>query len=379
MQILPGLNGFKFMNRQYSLQTKYQVRIGIVLMLIVSFLPACVSTTPTTTSTPTSPNTATKASQSPATLTPTLRPSPTATLPPLGTEGNPITIGFSLTPEETQAVDAVEEIAIFLAGETGYFIEYLIYPEFESLSAAILNGDVHFFWLTPLEYLYLNEKGAADVLLMTNHLGVYAYGVQFMAHTQRGFQSFFDPETNESSTGPQAALQQLSGTRPCYLNHESIPGYLVPQGLLDNASIPTLEPIFVYNYTAIIRALYIRGICDFGVSYAHLGDPRSASDILQNLPDAQTQVQVLWQSEKIIPNTNLSASTTIPLTFQHRIQEAFLDLPDLSGGLSLLSQALSYDVEALQTVNHDFYQPFRSILAPLEINLETLVLDSPTQ
>jgi hypothetical protein len=43
-----------------------------------------------------------------------------------------------------------------------------------------------------------------------------------------------------------------------------------------------LNPVFTYNYNAIIRALYIQGICDFGVTYALTGDPLTSSDILSN-------------------------------------------------------------------------------------------------
>jgi len=358
-------------NDHYPLRSK--LRVFSILMLMMVFLAACTSTTPTPTFTPTAPATVTISIASDPTRTPTVRPSPTPTLPPLGTEGNPISMGFVLDPGETQSIDAIQEIAIFLAGETDFYIKYLIYPNFQSLSAAIIDGDVHFFWLNPLEYLYLQQAGAAEVVLMTNHLGVYAYGVQFLAHEQDGFRSYFNPQSNENSVASDEALQQFSGTRPCYHSSDSIPGYLVPQGLLNSASIPTLDPIFAYSYSAIIRALFIRGICDFGVSYALTGDPRSASDILQNLPEAQNQVQIVWRSNGIIPNTNLSASTTIPLVIQHRIQEALLDLPNFPGGLVLLSQALNYDVEALKTIDDGYYIPLRNALSPLEVDLETLI------
>jgi phosphonate transport system substrate-binding protein len=351
--------------------------ISLILALAFSLLSACIPTKPTASPTSSPSPTSTLLPATP-TITPTLRPSPTATLPPLGTEGNPITIGFILIPEETQAVDATQEIAILLAEETGYFIKYLIYPDFESLSGAILNGDVHLFWLKPLEYLYLHQAGSAEVLLMTNHLGVYAYGVQFLAHRDLGFTAYFNPETNESYQSAETALQQFSGTRPCYLHNQSIPGYLLPQGLLANASIPTLDPVFVYNYSAVVRALYIQGICDFGVSYALTGDPRSAGDILQNLPDAENQVQVIWQSEGLIPNTNLAASTALPLAIRHKLQEAFLDLPDSPQGLDLLSQALKYDVESLRTADDALYQPLRAALAPLALNLDDLVFPEAT-
>ena len=346
-----------------------------LLLVIASMLSACDPATPTPLPSVTPSPSATIPSELPPTQTPTLRPSPTATLPPIGEQGNPITIGFVLSNLDIESQDAIEEMALFLADETGYFIEYQIYPDFESISGAILGGSVHFFWLEPLEYLYLNQAGAAELVLMTNHLGVYAYGVQFMANEARGFRSYFDPETNQSTSQDAIALQQFSGTRPCYTDQESLPGYLVPQGLLTGRNIPTLDPVFVYHYSAVIRALYIREICDFGVSYALTGDPRSAGNIQQDIPEAQTQVQVIWQSEGIIPNTSLSASTTLPLAIQHRIQEAFLDFPDTQQGLSLLSQALQYDVEALKAVEDGFFQPLRSALAPLELNLETIIFD----
>ena len=349
-----------------------------ILLVILNLVSACSPTTPTIIPSVTFSPSATTPPDLPAQPSPTQRPTPTATLPPLGNQGNPITIAFILPQLDTQTQDAIEEIALFLADHTGYYIEYLIYPDFETLSAAILSGAVHFFWLEPLPYLYLHQAGSAEAVLMTNHLGVYAYGVQFMAQEARGFRSYFDPETNQSTVQSSQALQQFSGTRPCFLQQESLPGYLVPSGLLATSSIPTLEPVIVYDYSAIIRALYIQGICDFGVSYALTGDPRSASNLQQDIPDVQTQVLVIWQSEGIIPNINLSASPTLPLPIQHKIREALLDLPDNPQGLGLLSRALRYDVEALKIVGDVFYQPLRSALAPLDLNLEAMLLETPT-
>lgn len=366
------------MRSKQNQKKAFSIHALAMLILITILASSCAPASPVPTLTQTqSPQPPENWSRS--TVTPTLRPSPTPTLPPLGSEGNPITIGFILRPDQTAAIEATEDIAFLIAQDTGFFIEYLIYPDFQSLATAILNGDVNFFWLEPLQYLYLNQIDAAEALLVTNHLGVYAYGIQFMANSQRGFRPFFNPENNESSADAEVALQQLSGTRPCYIAPESMPGYFVPKGFLENFQIPTLEPVFTYSYTAIIRALYIQGICDFGVSYALIGDARTASDVLQTLPDAQSRVQILWQSSGIIPNTNLSASTELPLNLQYRMQEAFLDLPNTAEGLSLLSLALDYDVKDLKAIDDGFYQPLRSLIAPLEIDLELLLLEKPSQ
>lgn len=345
----------------------------LALISIIVLLAACAPQTPSPT--PTIPPTETPEEQPTPIPSPTPRPSPTPTLPPLGSMGNPITIGF-IPPLDEMGNSAVEDLVRTLADETNYVIEAFFYPDFQTLSAAILNGEVHMFWLLPFEYLYLNREGAAEVMLMTNHLGVFAYGVQFLTHINRGFTPYFDPETSQSIGDPIEALQQFSGTRPCFIDPKSIPGYYAPLGLLANASTPTLAPIFTFSYNAVIRALYIQGICDFGISFALTGDPLTSSDILQNLPDVQQQIIVIWQSEGIIPNLNLSASPTLPVFIRFRLEEAMIRISESPQGLSLISTALNYDVEALRSVEDHFYNPLRSVIAPLELDLEAIIFQS---
>jgi phosphonate transport system substrate-binding protein len=146
----------------------------------------------------------------------------------------------------------------------------------------------------------------------------------------------------------------------------------VPLGLLGTTSTPIQDPIFIYDYSAIVRALYVGGICDFGISYALTGDARTAGDVVQDLPDASDLVQVVWQSDGIIPNLNLSSSPNLPLNLQVRLEEAFLDLEDTPDGLTRLSTALNYEVEALKDELDQFYDPLRGALAPLELNLGAL-------
>ncbi|MFU8826507.1 MAG: phosphate/phosphite/phosphonate ABC transporter substrate-binding protein, partial [Brevefilum sp.] len=317
--------------------------------------------------------------QSPTpTQTPTPRPTATPTLPPLGSTGNPITVGFIL--QETNNADlAAEDLAGLIGRETGYVMEAFFYPDFQSLSQAILNDELDLFWLRPLEYLFLNGEGAAEVMLMTNHLGVYGHGVQLIANNNSGFRSYFNPETGENMGEFLDALQQFSGTRPCFLDPQSIPGNFVPTGLLANASTPTLDPVFVYSYNAVIRALYIRGICDFGVTYALTGDPFTASDILLNLPDAREQITTIWQSDGIIPNMNLSASPSLPTFIRFRLEEAVLRIADTPDGLNLISTALDYQVEAMRSAQDSVYNPFRAVIIPLALNFPTILYETPQQ
>jgi len=354
------------------LQSSNKWRYLLVVFLIAGVLASCAP--PPSTPIPTATSTLIPITQTvaPPTLTP--RPTSTPTLPTLGSEGNPIKIGFVLKPEDSTAIEASEDIAFLLAQDTGYAVENAIFPDFISLESAAINRDVDLFWLSPFEYLYLNSLGAAEAFLMTNHLGVYAYGVQFLANVNRGFTAYFDPSTQQAVGEFLPALQQFSGTRPCFISPNSLPGFYIPMGLLANTSTPTLDPVFTYSYNATIRALYIQGICDFGVSYALIGDPLNASDIVQNLPDAQSQIVTIWQSEGIIPNTNLSSSPSIPLHMRYRIQESILKLSAEPETLTLISTALAYDVSAIKAVDDSFYNPLRSAIAPLELDLEGITL-----
>lgn len=349
------------------------------VMLLALLLSACQPAQPKEAPTLTPSPTAVILENATPSFTPTTRPTATPTQSPLGSETNPLTLAFILQPEDTEAIDAAQEVAILVSNDSGLAVESVIYPDFVSLSTAILNDEVDLFWLNPLEYLYLNGQGAADVLLVTNHLGVYAYGVQFMTNVDQGFSTYFDPETNESYGDPLSALQQFAGTRPCFLNPDSLPGYFAPSGLLATTSTQTLDPVFVYDYSAVIRALYIGGICDFGVSYALTGDSRTASDIVQDLPDAENVVNVIWQSEGILPNINLSASPTLPLNLQVKMQEAFLDLQDAPDGLTLLSTALNYEIAAFKTALDTFYDPLRATLAPLELDFGAITTQQSAQ
>ena len=344
----------------------------ILTVLILGISSIVASCTSPTLSFPPETETPTINQERIPTSTPTSRPTLTSTPSSLGSQSNPITIGFVLKPEDSTAIEAAEDVAFLIADQTGFQVESLYYPDFSSYTLAAQNGDIHLLWLSPFQYLYLHEQGIADAFLMTNHLGVYAYGAQFLANEMRGFTSYFDPQNNVNTGSAIEALQQFAGTRPCFINNTSIPGFFVPLGFLSKTSTPTLEPVFTYGYSAIIRSLYIQGICDFGATYALTGDPRSASDVLQDLPDARELVTVIWQSEGIIPNISLSASADVPENIKYQLQEAILDIQDNPEGLSLLSIALNYEISALKTINDSYYDPLREIIAPLYLDLETL-------
>jgi len=84
--------------------------------------------------------------------------------------------------------------------------------------------------------------------------------------------------------------------------------------------------VVTQSFTSVVRALYIKGICDYGVTFAYSGDPRTSSEVLQDLPDALNKVIIIWRSDPIIPNLNLSFIPSIPKEIRDNIVSALQDL-----------------------------------------------------
>jgi len=134
-----------------------------------------------------------------------------------------------------------------------------------------------------------------------------------------------------------------------------------------------LEPSYTNSTTANIRALYVKGVCDFTGTYALSGDPRTASAITTDLPDVMQQIIIIWRSDALIPNLSLSFSNKLDLPLQKQLQEALIALSRTPEGLKLLSDANAYSIEALEPTEDTAYDELRSLLEIQKVNLRTLV------
>jgi len=232
---------------------------------------------------------------------------------------------------------------------------------------------VHLAWLQPFTYIIAEQRGYATVGLVTNHFGVTAYGVMFLASDLSGFEPFFNPASGKSTGTAEEALAQFDGLRPCYVDPLSASGYVVPEGLLQSSNVTRQSPVFVQSHTAVVRALYVQGICDFGATFAISGDPRTASIIQTDLSDAMTRVPVIWQSEAVIPNLNLSIHTKVPEATRLDLIDAFLDLAQNDEGRDMLTFATAYEIHGLVKVDDTFYDQLRKYQNLSGVNIRNLI------
>lgn len=318
-----------------------------ILFVLILLLAGCQGTSPDTTPTPQ--------------ITATAQITATSTPEPLGSPANPIIIAFSADSAANPRVNVSrEEIAALLSEQTGLSIQVSVLADDRQILEGLRDQTVHLAWLQPLTYIYAREQEIAEVGLLTNHFGTYYYGTKFLANVESGFLSYFDTSRNISSTDAANALRQLDGRRPCWVDPGSISGYILPLGILEENQIEVQPAVITQTHTAVIRSLYIKGICDFGAAFAISGDPRTASTVIEDLTDAVDRIMVIWQSEPVIPNLNLSYTMDFPAQYSREINTRLVELAASTDGKRLLTQALdNYDIQDLRIVDDSVYDPLR--------------------
>lgn len=294
-------------------------------------------------------------------LTPTAAPTMTATPVPLGHPDNPIAIGLVVRAANPDIEAAINTLLEYLNTNSPVATAIRVYPGDQELYDALKAGQIQAAWLQPLTYIMAHDNNLIDVSLLTNHFGTYFYGTQFLANSESGFTTYFDPVANRSTADLITALSQFDGRRPCWVEPGSISGYILPLGLLGQIDVLVQPAVLTQTYPAVVRSLYIKGVCDFGATFSVSGDPRTSSAVVNDIPDATERVIVIWQTEAVIPNLNFSFTPFVSEELRANIQSALQDFIKTENGKSTLSLALdNYDVQDLKVVDDSIYDPIRT-------------------
>lgn len=294
-------------------------------------------------------------------------PIPTSTTAPkvYGSAENPYLIAEIISPESVS-----QTLASYLSENTGEFFIEVAFTDYPQLVDSVRLGEVALAWLPPITYMFLHQEVGAKPLLLTNQNGAYFYGSQFYAAADSGLSTVFNQETDQNSSDVDltAFFAQLQGLRPCFVSNTSVSGYLLPTSLMISNNITTAEPVFTQSHSSVIRSLYTNGICDFGATFAHIGDPRTSSTVLSDLPDAVTRIPIIYRSDPIIPNANLTAFQPISPEFGGILSQIIVEFSNSDGGLETLSASSGYNISSLMTIDDSAYNPLREILIVTEFN-----------
>lgn len=301
------------------------------------------------------------------TQAPTQPPAPTDTpAPTFGTADNPIVVAFEPSGTSQQITAGGQALLDLLSKETGLTFKGVIPTSYAALTEAMGSGNAQIGWMATFAYILAHQKGYANVALITQRFGSDHYGSQFIANVDSGFTPAPDQPGTEAELD---TLLQFKGKKACFADPESTSGYVIPliflkkAGLTD-ADIP--DPVFAGGHTQVVQALYDGGICDYGASFV---DARS--NIATDHPDVNDKVVVIYQTEALIPNDNMSYAPDMPQDLQDQITAAMMKIADTEEGKTALNDL--YQIGGLTKVDDTAYDQFRSYLQASGIDLSQYV------
>jgi phosphonate transport system substrate-binding protein len=277
---------------------------------------------------------------------------------------------MALAPSATtqELIASGEAIAKQISDLTGYTIKTTVPTSYGALVEAMGAGNAHIGWLPPFAYVVAHEKGYADVALSVLRFGSDHYGAQFIAHVDSGFTPYFDETTGQNTADAATALAQFNDKKPCWTDPLSSSGYVIPLGFLAQNGVKTKPAAFVQGHTTVVRAIYAKGICDFGATFI---DARTSSALQKELPDVMQKVAVIWRTDPIIPNDNVSYASNLPEEYRQKITDALLKIAETEEGKKALQDV--YQIEGLKVVDDTFYDEFRVYLEASGVDVTSLV------
>ena len=333
-----------------------------LLAVAAMFLAACGPAATTA-----APATQPPATQPPATEAPTAMPTVAPTANPLGTADKPIIVAFEPSGTSTEITAGGQELLDALAQETGLTFKGVVPTSYAALTEAMGSGNAQIGWMATFAYILAHQKGFANVALITVRFGSDHYGSEFIANKSSGFTPAADVPGTEAELKP--TLEQFKGKKACFGDPESTSGYVVPMIFLKNAGLTDADipnPVFSGGHTQTVQALYDGGICDYGAVFV---DARS--NIAKTSPDVNDKVIVVYQTQAIIPNDNMSYAPDMPQDLQAKITAAMVTLAGTDAGKKALNDL--YQISGLTVVDDTAYDQFRSYLTTAGIDLSQYV------
>ena len=285
----------------------------------------------------------------------------------MGTAAKPIIVAFEPSGTSSDITTGGQELLNALAAETGLVFKGVVPTSYAALTEAMGSGNAQIGWMATFAYILAHEKGYADAALITVRFGSDHYGSQFIANVSSGFTPAADKPGTEAELA--TTLAQFKGKTACFGDPESTSGYVVPMIFLKNAGLTDADipnPVFTGGHTQTVTAIYNGGTCDYGATFV---DARS--NIAKTNPDVNDKVVVIYQTQPIIPNDNMSFAPDMPEYLRSKITLAMMKLAATEVGKKALNDL--YQISGLTFVDDTAYDQFRAYLTASGIDISQYV------
>ena len=287
----------------------------------------------------------------------------------LGTDNNPLILALPPSPRPVPSVLAAGKTLIsLLEKSTSYKFVSVIPADETELIKDFGIENAHIGLLSPIGYLLASSQGSVEAAFARQQSGAVFYGAQFIARSDAGFVSYYDPFTNENSVDAAVALAQFKGKKPCWTDDHSPSGYIVPLGFLNDAGVQVLKPAYVTDHPTVVRAVYAGGICDFGATYI---DARTYPGLGDKYQNVMKKVVVIWRTPSIIPYNTLVFTRNMSEDQRRSLIRAFVDIMSTADGKSAMQTLYGFD--AMQVVQDGQYEDFRKAVKASGLDLAGLI------
>ena len=296
-------------------------------------------------------------------------PRPTPTAPAVGTTENPLIVALPPgSAADGERVEAGKAFAEQLSEITGYSFVVIAPESYAKLVQAMGRGNAHVAVLSAYAYALAYENGYGNAAFARLNAGEKVYGAQFVARADAGFTSYFDADRGENTADAATALPQFRDKRPCWPDEASPSGYVIPAGILAHNEIPLRPAAILQGQPAVVRGIYVGGICDFGATYI---DARNFPAIVDEYPDVLEKVEVIWRVPPVIPYEVLTIAHNLSPEIDLAIRDALFRITGMQAGRQVLGQA--YGFEEWERITDTFYEEFRGYLRASGVDLESLL------
>jgi len=252
----------------------------------------------------------------------------------------------ALTSSASDPRPQAEAFAAFVQESTGQPTRGVVFPDYDSLAAALGAGRVDIAFLSPLAFVRAAERGPVQAVLRAVRNGRDTYRAILFAHRR-------------SQLSGLESLARASNLRAAWVDASSATGHVFPKALmvqrgLNPAGIFAAQD-FLGSHDAVCRAV-AEDRADVGATFVNGPEAGEVEGCQQALGPASSELVVLAATEEI-PNDVLAVRSGFDPSAKGRLLIGATMLPSSEEGKRTLR--LVFLAEGFSQIKRDDYEVVR--------------------
>lgn len=251
-----------------------------------------------------------------------------------------------LTTPSADPRPQADAFAAFVQEATGEPTRAALFPDYDSLAAALAKGELDIAFLSPLAYVRAADAGKVEALLRAVRGGRDTYRAVLFTRADKRLAGL-------------SALKRSSGLKVAWVDPSSAAGHIVPKALLvENGIDPAglfVQQDFAGSHDAVCRAVADRR-SDIGATFVDDPATSEVTGCRAALGDRVSELSIVVQSEEI-PNDVLAVRPAFPEDLKGRLLVGATALTTNDAGKKTLGTAFSCD--GFSQVKRDDYDAVR--------------------